>query len=75
MSGPKLGPTGKHPFGKVHEDDDGEIQMGLAADHANGTVILNFGASISWIGLYPAQAKELAQAMIAKADELLKGAS
>lgn len=71
----KFGPTGKHPFGKMDDSDDGEIAMGIASDHANGTVVLNFGVPVAWIGLYPQQAKQMAEAMIKHADEILKRSS
>jgi len=71
----KFGPTGRHPFGKNDESDDGEISMGIASDFANGTVVLNFGVPIVWIGLYPQQAKDMAAVMIKHADEILKRAS
>ncbi len=71
----KFGPTGRHPFGKIDESDDGEIAMGVASDFAAGTVIMNFGIPVVWIGLYPEQAKQMAAAMIKHADEILKRAS
>lgn len=71
----KIGPIGEHPFGKIDETDDGAIQLGIASDHENGTVIVNFGTPVAWLGLYPAQAKQMAESLIKHADELLKGAS
>lgn len=72
---PKLGPTGRKPFGQIDETDDGEIMMGVATDQQAGTVILNFGVPIAWIGLYPVQAKAMAAALIKHADELLAKAT
>lgn len=71
----KFGPTGKHPFGKIDESDDGEIQMGVASDFAAGTVVMAFGTPTAWVGLYPEQAKQMAAALIKHADEILKRAS
>lgn len=73
MSGKEFrlfGPTGKFPRGKLNEDDEGELTMGVAAD--GGTVILNFGKPVAWVGLPPALARELAASLIKKADEAAK---
>lgn len=73
--GNKFGPTGKHPFGRINKTDDGELQMGVTHDHEHGTVILNFGVPVAWIGIYPDQAKQMAEAMIKHADAILRTAS
>jgi hypothetical protein len=70
----KFGPTGNRPFPAIDETDDGEIALGVASDPANGTVIIQFGTPVAWIGLYPAQAKQIAETLIRHADALLGGA-
>ena len=65
-----LGPTRKFPFGKVDATDEGELRMGMYADHRAGIVRLEFGKAIAWVGLPSQQARELGQLLIEKADEL-----
>lgn len=63
----KLGPTGKFPDGKIHEDDEGEITLGVAFDPKSNCVIVNFGKPISWIGLPPIAAIKFANMILDKA--------
>jgi hypothetical protein len=65
-----LGATGKYPRGKADADDEGELRMALAADHANGIVRLEFGKPIAWLGLPSGEARQLAKLLTEKADEL-----
>lgn len=60
-----LGATGRHPQGKLVDDDEGEIR--LAVGHADGKVVLEFGKPIAWIGFSPDQALDLAQSIRAHA--------
>jgi hypothetical protein len=69
---PRFGATGRYPFGKVDRHDEGELQMGLAADHANGIVRLDFGKPVAWLGLPAREARDLARVLIEKADDLDK---
>jgi hypothetical protein len=66
----KLGATGKFPYGKADEHDEGELTLALAADHQNGIVRVLFGKSIVWLGLPSSHARQLAQMLIEKADEI-----
>lgn len=70
---PKPGPTGKFPWGKAYSDDEGELNVAIAADPAAGVVRLDFGTSVKWVSLPPASARELAAVLIAKAAECEKG--
>jgi hypothetical protein len=70
----KFGPTGNFPMGKMNTDDEGELQMGVTNDPQNGTVVLAFGKPIAWIGLYPAQARAMAEALIKHAEIMEKKA-
>ena len=65
-----FGETGRFPRGKLNASDEGEIQLGVTTH--GGTVILAFGKEVAWLGLPPQQARELARALIAKADEATK---
>ena len=66
----KLGATGEYPRGKLNDDDEGEIVMGIAADPKNGVVVMNFGKPTSWIGFTGEQAEQIAQSLSEKALEL-----
>lgn len=72
MAGPftPFGATGRYPRGKIHESDEGEIQIGVTA--MRGTVVIAFGKEIAWLGLPPQQARELAAEIVKRADEAAK---
>jgi hypothetical protein len=55
---PKLGATGKFPEGKLNEDDEGELTMGVAND--GKLVHVNFGKPVHWFAVPPDKALELA---------------
>lgn len=71
----ELGPTGRFPKGKLSVDDKGELAVGLAIDEKKGTIIMDFGVPIKWIGMSPEEAMVLADALINLAHTLneLKG--
>lgn len=71
----KLGATGRFPYGKTDDEDEGELRMAIATDHGNGIVRIVFGKSIAWIGLPSDHARALGMMLIDKADELDKGKS
>lgn len=62
-----FGATGKFPRGKLHESDEGELQMGITV--RNGTVVLVFGKPVAWFGMPPSKARELARLLIERSDE------
>lgn len=66
----KFGATGRHPYGSVGPDDEGELRLGMAADHAHGIVRIVFGKPVGWLGLPTNEAREFARMLIEKADEL-----
>lgn len=66
----KLGATGQFPRGRAADDDEGELRMALAADHANAIVRIEFGKPIAWLGLPVGEARQFAHMLIEKADEL-----
>jgi hypothetical protein len=59
----KFGATGKFPDGMLGPDDEGALQVGVAHD-SNGTVILNFGKEVSWIGMPAEQAINFAKLIL-----------
>ncbi len=62
-----FGATGRFPRGKLHDSDEGELRIGVTVK--SGTVIVAFGKEVSWLGLTPQIARDLAEALIARADE------
>ncbi len=68
----QIGATGNFPNGKLSETDEGEIAIAVIALPEQGTVIINFGKEVSWIGMNADQADGLAELLKQKADELRK---
>lgn len=70
MEARALGPTGE--FGDDSLPDLQESEGGLAFSIGThqGRVIINFGASVAWLGLTPDQADEMAQALAGAAETL-----
>ena len=66
-----LGPTGRYPEGKLTEQDDGEIQMGVTV--RDGKIIIAFGDPVSWIAFGPKEARELAGHLVERARMLEAG--
>lgn len=59
----KFGATGEYPEGSLGPHDEGALRMGVAHD-SKGTVILNFGKEVSWVGFPPEQAINLARMIL-----------
>jgi len=66
----KLGATGKHPKGKLNEDDAGELVMSIDIEKDN--VRLNFGTSVSWFAMPPDLAIILGEELIQQAQKIIK---
>ena len=64
---PVAGPTGNFPYGRLNDEDEGELQIALGADRASETVWLDFGKPVAWIGMRPEQAEAIAAKMVAAA--------
>lgn len=67
----RLGPTKQFPRGKIHQSDEGGIQISVG--HNEGNVILQFGKPIAWLGFPPEQALELARTIQQHAHAALGG--
>ena len=63
-----LGATGQFPQGKLNEDDEGEIAIGIARD--GNKVLLNFGQPVAWIGFDADQAIQIATDLVKRAGEI-----
>lgn len=66
----KFGPLKSHSEGKIRSDDEGDIAIGIAADPRNRIIRIEFGTTISWLGLPANKARELAKLLVEKADEV-----
>lgn len=65
---PGLGPTGQFPRGTLAGvKDEAELNIGVVV--RKGTVIVAFGTPTAWIGMPPEQARELALALLNRAQE------
>lgn len=62
----RFGATGRHPRGKLNDDDEGELRLGIT--HKGGKVILDFGKPVAWLGLDPSDARSLAAMLNQHAD-------
>ena len=65
-----LGPTGNFPEGKLSQDDEGELRLGLACDLAKNAVVMAFGTPVTWLGLPGPVATSLARGLNAHAAAL-----
>jgi hypothetical protein len=65
-----IGETGAYPYGKLGADDEGELAVAVAADPQHGVVRLEFGKSIAWLALPAGHARQFADVLRGKADEL-----
>lgn len=59
----ELGATGTFPEGRISESDEGDLTLAVSRDDKNGVVIIDFGKSVSWIGLPPDRAAAFAEAI------------
>lgn len=58
----QLGATGEFPEGKVTKEDEGEIRLAIGSK--TGTVFIEFGKPVAWIGFTPQQAKQIALTLL-----------
>jgi len=64
----KLGATGDYPLGKLSDDDEGGLRVGLTI--MDNKMVIAFGKSVSWVALDKATALELADTIKRRAEEL-----
>lgn len=62
----QLGATGKFSDGKITDNDEGEIVIGIT--EKDGRIIMKFGKQIEWIGFTKQQALDIAVSLIQKAN-------
>ena len=68
---PKFGATGKFTHGKLNKDDEGELRFAVSV--VGSVIRIDFGKEVAWLGLYAANARELAKALMSAADQAEKG--
>lgn len=64
---PKLGATGNFPNGKINDEDEGQIAIGIAHTE-EGKIIMNFGKAVKWIGFTKEEAKVIAESLLKHAE-------
>lgn len=64
----KLGATGQFPRGKLNNNDEGELAIGIAIK--DRTIIIDFGKQVAWLGLDANTAEMLANNLIEKANQI-----
>lgn len=62
------GPTNRFPRGKVTEHDEGELKLTMYTK--DGTIFVDFGKKIAWLGLDANSARTMAQLLTKHADSL-----
>ena len=62
----------EYPHGRLGGDDEGALAFAVKADHENGTVVINFGKPVVWIGLTPKDIAGLVKLLVEKAREVAK---
>lgn len=66
MKRPRLGATGEYPHGKINPDDEGALNVGVAAD-GMGNVHVDFGKPVSWFTMPSEQAINFAKLILTHA--------
>lgn len=61
-----FGPIGSYPRGKMNDDDEGGLQIGVAVD-PEGRVVINFGSPVTWFALERDQVAQFAVGLLKKA--------
>lgn len=56
--------------GRLTDEDKGDLAMAIESDKRTGTVIIDFGKSVTWIGMDKKQAIQLAELITSAANEL-----
>lgn len=65
-----IGGGGEFPDGKIDDSDEGELTMAVGVDRLSKQVIIDFGTSLTWIGMSADEADGLADLLKKKAAEL-----
>jgi hypothetical protein len=63
-----IGATNTFPRGKATKDDEGALK--LAVYHKDGTVFMDFGKEVAWLGLDAQSARQMASLLVEHANKL-----
>lgn len=63
-----FGSTGDFPRGKLTDDDEGELRLGVTV--RDKTLIIAFGKEVAWLGMDRATAESFANSILARCKEL-----
>ena len=63
------GPTGDYPIGKMRPDDKGGLNVGISCSVTRRLIIMEFGTTVTWIGVPAAEALEYAKVFRQKVKE------
>jgi hypothetical protein len=66
----RVGATGRFPQGKLDKTDEGELAIGVAADHSQQIIRIEFGKPVAWIGFSKQQALQLSDLIRKNAEKL-----
>jgi hypothetical protein len=66
----KIGATNKYPDGFIDEHDGGELRFSI--ELMDDKIIINFGTSVTWLGLTPREAIDLANILLKYANSITK---
>jgi hypothetical protein len=69
MENPKLGATGRYPYGKLGPHDQGELRAGITT--VDGKLVIHYGAPITWTAMTAEQALEFARLLTKRANEII----
>ena len=75
MTDPRPGPTGTFPEGKLGEDDEGALNLAIAASAKDGQVHIQFGGPVTWLAMSPEMAIQIAVSLIGAATKLMEANS
>lgn len=67
---PRPGATGRFPRGKHRPDDRGELRALLTTDFATATILMDFGAPVTWLAMTADDAERWGRELIRRAVEL-----
>ena len=62
----EIGPTGRFPEGKLTSADEGEIRFQIGIK--DGTIVMDFGSKVTWVGCNADQARQIASSLLRWAD-------
>ena len=59
-----VGPTGEYPKGRINADDQGELKVAMGINEEHKRIMIDFGTSVSWLGLGVEEAEAFANGLL-----------